>query len=178
VLTAVKIRYMHVFIRAVDRADYPALVAAFGQPDYFADRIGRARHNLGEVLVAYVNNTPVGNVYLWCDPLEEPELRLAYPDAPLLNHLEVVPEWQGRGIGTALVAACEDAARKRGYDILVLGVGLDNPRAKALYERLGYVDWNRGPIVARWTEPDGHGGIRAASLVVDTMVKSLDPRSR
>ncbi|HEY1485028.1 MAG TPA: GNAT family N-acetyltransferase [Micromonosporaceae bacterium] len=164
---------MQVSIRKVTRADYPALVDAFGQPDYFADRLGRSRHKLGDVLVAYVDDVPVGDVYLWCEPFEEPELRAMYPDAPMLNHLEVWPPWQGRGIGTQLVHAAEDAARERGYDILVLLVGLDNPRAKALYERLGYLDWGGGPIVTRWTEPDGEGGIRYATLTVDTLIRSL-----
>jgi predicted N-acetyltransferase YhbS len=164
---------MRAFIRKATRADYDDLVAAFGQPDYFADRIGRARHQLGDVLVAYIDGVPVGNVYLWCEALEEPELRAAYPGAPLLNHLEVRPELRGHGIGTALVQACEDAAHERGYHLIVLGVGLDNPRAKSLYERLGYRDWRGGPIVARWTEPDGNGGIRHATLEIDVLVKSL-----
>jgi GNAT superfamily N-acetyltransferase len=160
-------------IKPATRADHPALVAALGQPAYFADRLGRARHNGGELLIAWVDGTPVGDVYLWCETLEEPELRAAYPAAPLLNHLEVSPAWQGRGIGAALVQACEEAARRRGYDILLLGVGVDNHEAKRLYTRLGYVDWGHGPIVARWTEPDGRGGIRFAELTVDTMVRSL-----
>lgn len=162
-----------VVIRPARRADFKALVAALGQETYFADRIGRARHNLGELLVAWAGGVPVGDVYLWCETHEEPELREAYPGVPLLNHLEVVPEWRRRGIGTALVRAAEDAARRRGHDRLVLGVGVDNPDAKRLYERLGYLDWGGGPIVARWTEPDGKGGIREASLACDTMVITL-----
>jgi GNAT superfamily N-acetyltransferase len=162
-----------VTIRIAARADYDVLVAALGQPEYFADRLGRARHNLGELLVAWAGDTPIGDVYLWREPLEEPELRAAYPGVPLLNHLEVVPAWQGRGIGTALVRACEEAARDDGADILLLAVGVDNPDARRLYERLGYLDWQGGPIVARWTEPDGAGGIRAAELTVDPLVRSL-----
>jgi GNAT superfamily N-acetyltransferase len=131
------------------------------------------RHNLGVLLVAWIGGEPVGDVYLWCEPHEEPELRDAYPGVPLLNHLEVAPAHQRRGIGTALVRAVEDVARARGYDQLILGVGVDNPRAKQLYERLGYVDWGKGPIVVRWTEPDGRGGIRQASLTCDTMVGGL-----
>ncbi len=160
-------------IKPATRADHPALVAALGQPAYFADRLGRARHNGGDLLIAWIDGAPVGDVYLWCETLEEPELRAAYPHAPLLNHLEVAPAWQGHGIGAALVRACEEAARRRGYDILLLGVGVDNVEAKRLYTRLGYLDWGEGPIVARWTEPDGKGGIRFAELVVDTMVRSL-----
>jgi hypothetical protein len=100
-------------------------------------------------------------------------LRREFPGVPLLNHLEVTPAWQRRGIGTALVHACEAAARARGHDVLILGVGLDNPDAKRLYERLGYVDWRRGSIVTRWTEPDGRGGIRYVSLDMDVMARSM-----
>jgi predicted N-acetyltransferase YhbS len=160
-------------IRSAKRPDYPALVAAFGEPQYFADRIGRARHDLGELLVGWVDGVPVGSVYLWCETLEEPELRAEFPDAPLLNHLDVAPEWRGRGIGTALVRACEAAARERGYEVLLLGVGVDNEGARRLYERLGWLDWQRGPIVARWSEPDGAGGTRQVELTVDTMIRSL-----
>jgi len=73
----------------------------------------------------------------------------------------------------ALVRAAEQAARDRGADIVVIGVGTDNPRAKALYLRLGYLDWNGGPIVTRWTEPDGAGGIRPRELEIDVLVQSL-----
>ena len=162
-----------VAIRPARRADITALVAALGQEMHFADRIGRMRHNLGELLIAWSGDAPVGDVYLWCEPVEEIEVAEAFPGVPMLNHLEVVPAWQGRGIGTRLVRAAEDAARRRGYDRIVLGVGLDNPEAKRLYQRLGYVDWGKGPVVARWTEPDGAGGIREASLTCDTMVASL-----
>ena len=162
-----------VIIRPARRGDIDALVAVLGQEMFFADRIGRMRHNLGELLVAFDGEQPVGNVYLWCEPVEEAEVREAFPGVPLLNHLEVAPGWRGRGIGTQLIRAAEDAARRRGFDRIVLGVGVDNSDAKRLYQRLGYVDWGRGPVVARWTEADGVGGIREASLTCDTMVASL-----
>lgn len=160
-------------VRVATRVDHPALVRAFGQSLYFADRIGRARHNLGDLLVAWLDDVPVGNVYLWREPLEELELRSEYPGVPLLNHLEVVPAWQHKGIGTALVRACEDASRGYGADVMLLYVGTDNPDARRLYERLGYVDRGRGPLVCRWTEPDGTGGIRPVELTVDVLIRSL-----
>lgn len=162
-----------VIIRPARRTDIAALVVALGQETFFTDRIGRMRHNLGELLIAFAGQVPVGDVYLWCEPVEEVEVRTAFPGVPMLNHLEVAPGWQGQGIGTRLVRAAEDAARRRGFDRIVLGVGVDNPDAKRLYERLGYVDWENGPVVARWTEPDGAGGVREASLTCDTMVASL-----
>ena len=108
---------------------YP-LVAAFGQRMLFTDRIGRTRQNDGELLVAWSGGRPVGNVYLWYETLEEPELRAAFPATPLLNHLEVAPRHQGRGIGTMLIRACEDAARGRAYTRLLVAVAVDNTAAK------------------------------------------------
>jgi GNAT superfamily N-acetyltransferase len=160
-------------IRVAGKGDLDALVAAMGQPDFFTDRIGRTRQGVGELLVAWLDGNIVGDVYLYREVHEEPELRREFPGVPLLNHLEVTPAWQGRGIGTALIHACEAAARAHGHDVLILGVGLDNPDAKRLYERLGYVAWPRGPIVTRWTEPDGAGGIRYVSLDIDVMVRSM-----
>jgi len=52
---------------------------------------------------------------------------------------------RGQGVGSTIIAAAEAIVVERvgangtGSRQLVLGVGLDNPRAAALYERLGYV---------------------------------------
>jgi predicted N-acetyltransferase YhbS len=162
-------------IRVATRHDLEALVAAFGQRMLFTDRIGRTRQRAGELLVAWAGDVPVGNVYLWCEALEEPELRAYFPGVPLLNHLEVAADRRGRGVGTALVRAVERAAARRGYRRLLLGVAPENAAAKDLYGRLGYTDWGGGSIVSRWTEPDGRGGIREASMTVDIMVTSLHP---
>jgi predicted N-acetyltransferase YhbS len=160
-------------IRVAERGDLDALVAAMGQREFFTDRIGRTRQGVGELLVASLSGEVVGDVYLHREVQEEPELRREFPGVPVLNHLEVTPRLRRRGIGTALIRACEDAASRRHHDVLVLGVGLDNPGAKRLYERLGYLDWGKGPIVTRWTEPDGAGGIRRVSLDMDLMVRSF-----
>ena len=46
--------------------------------------------------------------------------------------------WRGRGIGTDLLRALAETARRRGIDALSLSVERANP-ARALYEREGYV---------------------------------------
>jgi GNAT superfamily N-acetyltransferase len=160
-------------IRVAGKADLEPLVAAMGQRDFFIDRIGRTRQGVGDLLVAWLDGDVVGDVYLHREVHEEPELRREFPGVPLLNHLEVDRARQRRGIGTALIRAGEAAARRRGHDVLILGVGLDNPDAKRLYQRLGYNDWGLGPIVTRWTEPDGAGGIRYTSLDMAVMARSL-----
>ncbi|MDP7573186.1 MAG: GNAT family N-acetyltransferase, partial [Myxococcota bacterium] len=62
---------------------------------------------------------------------------------PLLNihDLAVLPEWRGRGVGRALLAAAEDRARQRGCCKLTLEVQDSNRRALQLYERFGFSDF-------------------------------------
>lgn len=56
----------------------------------------------------------------------------------LIEGLAVAPAWQGRGIGTLLIAALAEEARARGYEALRLDVADQNIRARLLYERLGF----------------------------------------
>ncbi len=53
-------------------------------------------------------------------------------------NLAVDPAWQGRGVGAALLKHAEGLAADNGLLVCSLNVDLDNPRAKALYERQGY----------------------------------------
>jgi GNAT superfamily N-acetyltransferase len=62
---------------------------------------------------------------------------------PLLNvhDLAVLPEFQGRGIGRALLAAAEERARARGCCKLTLEVREDNHGARKLYLERGFRDF-------------------------------------
>ena len=56
----------------------------------------------------------------------------------LMDGLFVAPDARGRGVGTALLYAIFDEAKKRGYDHIRLDVIDTNPRARALYLRMGF----------------------------------------
>ncbi|MDR2323598.1 MAG: GNAT family N-acetyltransferase [Microbacterium sp.] len=64
--------------------------------------------------------------------------RGARRDALVLDGLCVDERWRGRGIGTALLAAAQDRARAGALRAVRLSVVDSNPRAAALYERLGF----------------------------------------
>jgi [ribosomal protein S18]-alanine N-acetyltransferase len=51
----------------------------------------------------------------------------------------------GRGLGGGLLAACEEEARRRGAQSLVLEVRADNARAIALYEKRDYMKFGTIP---------------------------------
>ncbi len=67
------------------------------------------------------------------------------PGEIYLSRIEIHPGHQGRGIGTRLISALIDQARRKGQH-LVLDVLTVNIRARALYRRLGMTEVARhGP---------------------------------
>jgi len=132
-------------VRVAGRDDLAALVAVLGQERFFADRLARQDDGRGLLLVALVDGRPVGDVYLWLEPAEEPEVRRHLPGVPLLGHLEVLPELRSQGIGRDIMQAAEDLLRRGGYERVALGVDMDNHRAAELYHRLGYTHWGYAP---------------------------------
>jgi ribosomal protein S18 acetylase RimI-like enzyme len=61
------------------------------------------------------------------------------PGEIYLARIEICPDYQGRGIGTRLISALIDEARRTGRD-LVLDVLTVNHGAQALYQRLGLTE--------------------------------------
>lgn len=56
-----------------------------------------------------------------------------------VSDLVVDPRAEGRGVGRALMAAAEEWSLARGHRLLTLNVFGENHRARALYDRLGYL---------------------------------------
>ena len=54
-----------------------------------------------------------------------------------LAGIQLLPEVQGRGIGTAIIEALKAEAAETGATV-ELGVEKDNPNARRLYHRLGF----------------------------------------
>lgn len=127
-----------------------------GRPARHADRFARQQAGAGTYLLAWRDGLPVGHGQVRWDGCAAPEVRAVAGECPEFNGLDVRADLRGQGIGTALIHAAEELARERGLSLLGLGVGHGNPRAAALYARLGYT-----PVVAytdrwSWTDADGH----------------------
>ncbi|WP_327710254.1 GNAT family N-acetyltransferase [Streptomyces sp. NBC_00464] len=88
-----------------------------------------------------------------------------------LWQLGVLPALQSCGLGTVLIRAAEGRIRSRGLRRAELGVEESNPRARALYERLGYVAYGSQPDAWDVEEPDG--SLRRYETMCTMMRKDL-----
>jgi ribosomal protein S18 acetylase RimI-like enzyme len=93
------------------------------------------------------------------------------PGAGTLSQLAVHPALQSCGIGTVLIDAAEQRIRARGLRIAELGVEESNPRARALYERLGYVSYGSEPD--EWDAQAEDGSVFRYHTVCTLMRKEL-----
>jgi ribosomal protein S18 acetylase RimI-like enzyme len=85
--------------------------------------------------------------------------------------LEVHPALQSCGIGTILIQAAEQRIRDRGLPRAELGVEDSNPRARALYERLGYAAYGSEPD--SWDQEAADGTITRYETMLTLMRKEL-----
>ncbi len=121
-------------IREARSTDIHAL--ALLEADRFAsDRLSRrslmalAKSNSACLLVAVRAKQPVGCAVL---------LTRRGGRSARLYSIAVAADEAGRGVGSRLLAAAEEAARDRGFDRLHLEVRADNPAAVSFYEKSGY----------------------------------------
>ncbi len=55
-----------------------------------------------------------------------------------IYHLAVLPNWQGKGVGSALLSEVENSVKLHGATKLLLGVGWDNLNVIPFYTKQGF----------------------------------------
>ncbi|MEO0956913.1 MAG: GNAT family N-acetyltransferase [Pseudomonadota bacterium] len=75
---------------------------------------------------------------IWRLPLLAMLERPVEPGILLMDGIAVAEDARGRGVGTLLLERVAEEARTRGCGVVRLDVIEANPRARALYERLGF----------------------------------------
>jgi predicted N-acetyltransferase YhbS len=122
--------------------DLPRIVASLGQEAFFHDRLRSQILGQGALLLAWLADIVVGDIFLRFRPIEAP-LRRRFPEGAVLEHLEVLPAYRHQGVCRALLTGAEEHLADIGYKRVVLGVCTVNSRADelgAIYQRLGYCD--------------------------------------
>lgn len=156
-------------VRLVNETDI-RLLEWHGGPDLrsFYDKIW-AGHLAGDVtvLIADVNHYPVGQIVIhWSG-------KPAHSDFPDQQSLRVHPAFRGFGVGTALIEASERLVAAANFSHVGLSVGVENQKARRLYERLGYQVLGEA-YEDHWSYTNLAGEEVAMSEVVLDMIKKLD----
>jgi ribosomal protein S18 acetylase RimI-like enzyme len=63
-----------------------------------------------------------------------------------LEEIDVLPEFQGRGVGTALIREVIAEGNRRGSASVTLRTFLTTPWSVGLYEKLGFRRWDPDPV--------------------------------
>ena len=113
-------------------------------PEWAVEHWREAQHRCAErhgiMLIAEDAGKPVGWAFAHDERAEvfvvEPERRHGY-----LTELFLLPEARGKGLGRALIEACEAWARERGHRLLTVGVLSHNRSAIRAYEGAGYAPY-------------------------------------
>jgi GNAT superfamily N-acetyltransferase len=174
--TRIDVRGAQVSVRDAQEEDIPALAAikGAGSEALHRDRLQDARWGSLRYLVMLVDGDLIGFACLifrrpayWSDAADTQNL-------PQMVDLQVAKARRGQGWGSAFVGAVERAALEAGYDQLYLSVEpLHNPRAFALYQRLGYRALQAEPYQKAWAFTDSSGKLQSGEDVVLDMVKTL-----
>lgn len=94
---------------------------------------------------------------------------------PEIWQLEVQASLQSCGIGTLLIEALEQRIRGRGLGVAQLGFDENQPRPRALYERLGYAVCGRE--ADGWDQENPDGSLSRYETMITIMRKQLDESS-
>jgi ribosomal protein S18 acetylase RimI-like enzyme len=132
-------------LRRATAADVPRLTElVHGAYSHYVERIGGPPRPMTDdyaqvvrshrVIVADRDGEIVGLVVLGVDD-----------EGFYIDNVAVDPSDQGSGVGRALLERAEDAARDAGFDSIYLYTHERMTENIALYERIGYVEFDRRP---------------------------------
>jgi ribosomal protein S18 acetylase RimI-like enzyme len=163
-------------VRDAAEADVPVLTAikAGGSEALHRDRLRDAQGSGFRYLVVLTDQGIIGFA---CLVIRRPA---SWSDADDTHHLPQIADLQvnesdrGRGYGSEFVRAIEIIAQQAGFQQLYISVEpLNNPRAYALYRRLGYRPLQAEPYRKVWEFTDSDGKLhRGEDWLVD-MIKLL-----
>lgn len=138
------------------------------------DRFTQQQDGRLTYLIAWLDGIPIGHTMVRWEGTTDAFVAERISGCAHVEDLFVMPEYRSRGIGTRILAHGERLAMERGFGRIGLAVGIDNPRARALYERLGYADTGFGAFEIGGTYRNAHGEEREWREVCEYLVKRID----
>jgi ribosomal protein S18 acetylase RimI-like enzyme len=169
-----------VIIRECTRHDLDALEAAYpsaGLSRFHEQRYLRQQAGVSSYLTIWDDDgTSVGSGEIMWTGAKEAEVRKRFPGCPELNGLTVWPaDRRSHGVGTRMIEHATRLVQQRGFAQVGLGVDDDNPRAAALYLKLGFAETGVR-YLDRWASIDRAGSRHDFADPCRFLVKQLQTR--
>ncbi len=140
-----------------------------------ADRLRQQQQGRLTYLVAWHGGVPIGHTIVrWTGALDEFVMR-RIRNCAHIEDLFVMPKHRSQGVGGRILACAERLAAERGFRQIGLAVGIDNPRARSLYERSDYADTGFGVFRIGGSYRDTNGNLRHWQEDCEYLVKRLSP---
>ena len=127
-------------------------------------------------LIAWFGNLPVGHVLVQWKGTTDFPMQSQLGHVPNLEDLFVAPAHRSQGVGAQLLDASEDLAKRNGYSRIGLGVAVDNPRARSLYEVRGFEDAGFGEYTTGGLYVDRDGQEKTWEEVCRYLIKQLETK--
>lgn len=145
-------------------------------PEAHVRRLADQRAGRVTYLVAWADGRALGHVLVRWSGTTNPELRRLLDSRerhPYFEALLAHPAYRSQSVGSQILKAAEALVQQRGFRRIGLAVAVENGRARALYERLGYRDLGLGEFGNAWSYVDEAGNEIAESETCVYLVKEL-----
>jgi RimJ/RimL family protein N-acetyltransferase len=169
-----------IIIRECTQHDLDVLEAAYptaGLSRFHEQRYMRQQSGAGTYLTIWdENGVSIGSGEIMWIGAKELEVRRLIAHCPELNGLTVwPPERRSQGIGTQAIRHAVGLVRRRGFAKVGVGVADGNPRAAALFLRLGFTETGV-KYLDHWTAVDLAGTPHDHADPSRFLVKDLSAR--
>jgi len=164
-------------IKAAEESQLDILVSQFSpnNPLFQHNRYAVQQKGEGLYLIAWKHQTPIGHFLLrWSGPADAPVTKMIdITDRAFLEAGLTIEGYRSRGVGKSIIREAERLAKEKGCTHIGIEVGVGNPEAKRLYEKLGYEEWEYGEFPISWEYTDKNGKKGIDSEIVIYMQKNL-----
>jgi len=129
-------------LRPATEMDVPTLEAlpfSAGLTSKHRDRLERQQRDEVLYFLAVQEGGIAGHLLLKWDAPSHPHVRALIPSCSEVEDFVVAPQLRGKGIGSQMLAFAGARSVERGVTQLGIAVGMENPSARLLYERRGFV---------------------------------------
>lgn len=144
-------------------------------PNFHQSHTSDHEKGTADWLIAYADDVPVGHFLVRWDGAHNDAVKKFVQNCPHLESGGVKEEFRRQGVATRMILAAEEMARQKGFTKIGMAVGAnDNPRARHLYESLGYTDWQHGTFDESWQVIGPDGNIKQETETCIYLIKNLD----